>query len=514
MHISGLPGPYGIGDFGPEAERFADFLAASGFRAWQTLPLSPSAAVYGHSPYSSPSAFAGNKLFISPDLLAEWGLIGKGELALMRVPNNGRVAYEDAVSRKEAILLRAYENFRGLGAYKTRFRKISDEFWDFCVSEAPWLEDYALFSALKDIAGDVAWSGWPKEYAGRDWSVLDGLKRESAFAARLDRCRFEQYLFFRQLMGLRDICAERGIELIGDLPIYVSGDSADVWGHQDLFELDEQGRPTVVTGVPPDYFSKTGQRWGNPVYRWERMREDGYGWWMSRFRRALACADRVRIDHFRGFLGYWEIPASEETAIKGAWKPGPGRGFFEVLARNFGGGGRLPFIAEDLGVITDDVREAMEEFGLPGMKVLHFAFGPGMPRNPYVPHMHKRECVVYTGTHDNNTTLGWWREDATEDEKENLAAYLGREQITEDEIARVMMRLACASPAELAVIPMQDVLELGSEARMNTPSTSCRNWAWRLTGRERTEAVAERLKELAAVYGRIKRNEPSEGALL
>lgn len=503
MHISSLPGAYGIGDLGPEAERFAEFLASAGFRAWQTLPLSPTGAAFGHSPYSSPSAFAGNKLFISPERLCEWGLIEKGALEKLRVPCDNRVSFKDAVRIKEAILLRAYENFRGGEAYKTRYRQISGEFWTFCASQASWLEDYALFSALKATEGDVIWSEWPEAYARRDWSVLDSLKKERGFARLLDRCRFEQFLFFRQLADLRELCAGLGIEMIGDLPIYVGLDSADVWGHQDLFELDERGCPTSVTGVPPDYFSKTGQRWGNPVYRWDRMREDGYGWWMDRFRQALAFADRVRIDHFRALLAYWEIPASEKTAIKGAWKPGPGRDFFFALRARFAREGeRLPFIAEDLGVITDDVREAMEEFGLPGMKVLQFAFGPGMPQNPYVPHMHRRACAVYTGTHDNDTTLGWWTGGATEEERANLSAYLGVESIGEDEIVGVMTRMAYASTAELAVIPMQDALGLGAWARMNVPSTPDQNWTWRLTGDERLEGVAERLRELASLCGR------------
>ncbi len=504
LHISSLPGPYGVGDMGPEAETFANFLAAAGFRAWQTLPLVPTSAAFGYSPYSCPSAFAGNVLFISPDRLCEWGLIEKDELRAFVLPCVSHVCFADAIQGKKKILLRAYENFRGEDAYKKRYKKLSDEFWDFCLAEAHWLEDYALFTALKEIAGDVAWSDWLEEYAKRDWAVLDPLKRGRRVARLLDRCRFEQFLFFRQLADLRKLCAERGIELIGDLPIYVGYDSADVWGHQDLFELDEKGRPTVVAGVPPDYFSETGQRWGNPIYRWGRMRGDGYGWWMNRFRQALVCADRVRVDHFRGFLGYWEIPAEEKTAVNGAWRSGPGRDFFLALHRTFGAGGeRLPFIAEDLGVITDDVREAMNKFGLPGMKVLQFAFGEGMPQSPYAPHMHRRNSAVYTGTHDNDTTLGWWRKGATAEERANLARYLGVEQVGEEEIVRTMKRLAYASTAELIVIPVQDALGLGSEARMNVPSTPEHNWTWRLSGDERLEECAEELRELAVLYGRF-----------
>lgn len=504
LHISSLPGPYGVGDMGPEAEKFVDFLASAGFRAWQTLPLVPTSAAFGHSPYSSPSAFAGNPLFISPERLCEWGLVGGDDLWKFVLPRADCVDFSAAAENKRKILLLAYENFRDGRACKTRCKKMSDEFRDFCATHAHWLEEYALFTALKAVAGDVAWSDWPEAYAGRDWAMLDLFRKEPKIARLLDLCRFEQYLFFRQIADLKKTCAARGVELIGDLPIYVAYDSADVWGHQELFELDGSGRPTSVAGVPPDYFSPTGQRWGNPIYRWERMRGDGYGWWMSRFRQALVCADRVRVDHFRGFFGYWEIPAEEETAVRGAWKPGPGRDFFFALRQNFPrGDGRLPLIAEDLGVITDDVRAVMEEFGLPGMKVLLFAFGPGMPRNPYVPHMHRRGCVVYTGTHDNNTIRGWWADDATDEERENLAAYLGVESVAGDKITEVVTRMAYASPAELAVIPMQDALGLGAEARMNTPSTCERNWTWRLSGGERLDELAEALREFALLYGRL-----------
>lgn len=503
LHISSLPGLYGIGDLGPEAEKFADFLVSAGFRAWQMLPLVPTSAGSGHSPYSSPSAFAGNPLLISPERLCEWSLVGKDDLPKWVLPRSNRVDFAEAAENKRKILLLAYENFRGDGAYKSRYKKISDEFWDFCAEQAHWLDEYALFTALKSVAGDVAWSDWPPEYARRDGAALHALREEREIAQLVDRCRFEQYLFFRQISDLRKICAVRGIELIGDLPIYVAYDSADVWGHQELFELDGNGRPTVVAGVPPDYFSATGQRWGNPIYRWNRMREDGYGWWVSRFRQALVCADRVRVDHFRGFFGYWEIPAEEETAVRGAWKPGPGRDFFLALRGRFASGEALPLIAEDLGVITDDVRAAMEEFGLPGMKVLLFAFGSDMPTNPYVPHMHHARCVVYTGTHDNDTISSWWTDGATAEEKKNLEAYAGVPSMSGRQAVEALTRMAYASPAELAVIPMQDALGLGAEARMNTPSTRERNWTWRLTGPECADELEDALREYARIYGRL-----------
>jgi 4-alpha-glucanotransferase len=321
---------------------------------------------------------------------------------------------------------------------------------------------------------------------------------------KLDICRFEQFIFFKQLGNLKEACNEKGIELVGDMPIYVGYDSSDVWGRQELFKLDGNGRPTCVAGVPPDYFSKTGQRWGNPIYRWDKMREDGYYWWLGRFNHSLAGVNRVRIDHFRGLMGYWEIPEGEETAVNGEWRPGPGNDFLYALRYCFSQGpdGRLPFIAEDLGVMTDDVVEAMEEFGLPGMKVLHFAFGENMSLSPYIPHHHRRNCVVYVGTHDNNTTAGWWDDDATPEEKENLKSYINARNIGASDARDAMLRMAVSSTADLAIITAQDVLGLGSEARMNVPSTPFGNWAWRLRSLDALKERTEEIKNLALLFDR------------
>lgn len=506
MHISSLPGKYGIGDFGRGAEEFVDRLAEVGCSAWQILPLSPIAAPSFYSPYSSPSAFAGNTLFIDPDGLADLGLIERKELRRYELPASNRVDFARVAETKKQLLLHAYENFRRNDAYKDRHRLLSDEFWNFCVEEAFWLEDYALFTTLKETVGDVAWNEWPAEYAFRDWSVLDPFKRRPEVSRLLDICRFEQFLFFRQLAGLRSHCKKRDVPIVGDLPIYVGYDSSDVWGHQELFELDRDGSPTSVAGVPPDYFSDTGQRWGNPIYRWERMKLDGYGWWQDRFRHALRCADVVRIDHFRGLIGYWSIPADEPTALNGTWKEGPGRDFFHVLRQRFGDEeGKLPFVAEDLGVITDDVRAVMEAFDLPGMKVLQFAFGENMPENPYIPHMHRQNSVAYIGTHDNNTTIGWWDEDARTAERTNFLRYAGMEgspSPSSSDVLRAMTRMLLASTANLVVLTAQDVLGLDGSARMNIPSTTAGNWTWRLKETDALKARSAEIRKLAILFGR------------
>jgi 4-alpha-glucanotransferase len=501
-HISSLPSDYGIGDVGLSALRFASFLAESGFGAWQILPFGPTSPATGHSPYSSPSVFAGNAAFISPDVLADWGLLDESyQFEVQKTASS--VDFDEALALKWKIIREAYDNFRRDEAYKTRFKTLSDEFWEFCVKEAYWLEDYALFTVLKETVGDVCWNEWPGPYRTRDWRVLDPFKADPDAARKLDLCRFGQFVFFKQLQGLKEACADLGIELIGDIPMYVGIDSADVWGHQEFFDLDGEGRPLCVTGVPPDYFSETGQRWGNPVYRWDKMRDDGFYWWLGRLRHALLYLDMVRIDHFRALVNYWEIPAEEETAVNGAWKSGPGWDFLSALRYCFAeNGGRLPFIAEDLGVMTDDVFTAMERFSLPGMKVLHFAFGPGMPSNPYIPHHHRRNCVVYAGTHDNNTTVGWWNDDATPSERDNFMKYLGVREISAEGARDAMIRMAAASTADLAVITAQDALGLGGEARMNTPSTPSGNWTWRLDSLLDLEARSEELHELAVLFDR------------
>jgi 4-alpha-glucanotransferase len=490
---------------GMAAVEFADILEASGVNIWQILPMGPTCDISAHSPYKSPSAFAGNIMFISPDRLARLGLIDM-EYALGRtIQASDTTNYKAAYDLKKDFLFRAYLNFRRDGAYKTRFKRISDEFWNFCVREAYWLEDYALFSVLKNMEGQKTWDMWRTPFRDRDWEVLDELKRNPDVARMLDIRRFEQFIFFGQLDELKEECYSRNIALIGDLPIYVAYDSSDVWGHRELFDLDSEGRPVNVAGVPPDYFSETGQRWGNPIYRWDRMRENGYAWWLERFAHTLRCVDAVRIDHFRGFVGYWQIPSEELTTVKGEWKTGPGRDFFLALSNQFGGrlDGNTLFIAEDLGIMSADVHEIMEEFRLPGMKVLQFAFGEGMPRNPYIPHNHRRGCVVYAGTHDNNTTVGWWRDEATKTEKENFLKYMGVSGMSDAEAADAMIRLTLSSTANLAVITVQDILKLGSETRLNRPSTVEGNWMWKLRDFNELKNTVGDIRELMKTYGRF-----------
>ena len=503
MHVSSLPGRYGSGDFGESAFRFARIISEAGFSAWQMLPLVPTSGAFSYSPYSSVSAFAGNVMFIDPDKLEFAGLIGRAELEKLARSLPAGADFSRAEALKRDILKICYGNFRKDEAYRTAFRELSDKFWDFCAEEAYWLEDYVLFCYLKELEEGKPWNEWRDEFRRRDWGVLDAMKMTPDTANALDERRFEQILFFSQLRELCDECAKFGVEMIGDLPIYVAYDSSDVWGHQDLFELDEDGAPISVGGVPPDYFSTTGQRWGNPIYRWDRMREDGYGWWLGRFRHALKQAEIVRIDHFRGFLGYWDIPAEEPTAVNGRWARGPGWDLFRAMRGVFAeGSGRMPFIAEDLGVMTEDVVRAMDDFLLPGMKVLQFAFDKSMPGNPYAPHNHRRRCVVYAGTHDNDTTLGWWKKDATKTERENFMKYAGVKDPTDREVTDAMMRLALSSTADLAVITAQDVLALGTEARMNTPSTTKGNWTWRVNGLDALERELKRVREWNVMFGR------------
>lgn len=497
-HITSLPSPYGIGDLGRSARSFAAVLKEMGLRAWQMLPIGPTDGAAGWSPYCSPSAFAGDEALVCPDDLELDGLVTSDDVRACRLPSSGRADLAAAHIAKAHLLDRAYANFRRDDAYRTKFKDMSDEFWDFCVESAWWLEDWALYSVLKDAEGGAGWSEWRPAYRDRDWGVLDELKRTPPVARALDRARFGQFIFDRQARALRDDCARLGIELIGDMPIYTAHDSADVWGHRGLFDLEPDGSCASVAGVPPDAFSEDGQRWGSPLYRWDAIERDGWRWWLGRAARALRLVDVVRIDHFRGLVGYWSIPASSETAVDGEWMAGPGASLMLAMQDRFAD---LPFIAEDLGVITPDVTEVMETFALPGMRVLHFAFGEDMPRNPHAPHMHRRCCVVYCGTHDNDTTAGWWST-ASPKERANFLRAVGRVSLTPEDAADEMIRAAMASTAGLVLITPQDVLRLGSEARMNTPSTVEGNWTWRLDGLDGLRARALELRSLAAFYGR------------
>ena len=485
LHPTSLPGRCGIGDLGEWAFRFVDFLAESGQRLWQVLPLGPTG--YGDSPYQSFSAFAGNPLLISLEKLVEEGALAAQVLeAAPRFPSH-RVDYGAVIPYKLRVLRESFAHFRRRASSEQQ-----EAFAAFCAAEESWLEDFALFMALKAHHGGVPWDAWERDIAVRQPEAVARWRRALA-----DEIAFQKYLqfqFFRQWAAVKRYANERGIRVIGDVPIFVAYDSADVWAHPELFHLDEAGQPTVVAGVPPDYFSPTGQLWGNPLYRWDVMAEDGYAWWIARLRATLRLVDIVRLDHFRGFVAYWEVPAGAKTAERGRWVKGPGAAFFHAVREALGD---VSIIAEDLGVITPEVEALREAFGFPGMKVLQFAFSTGA-QNPYLPHNYERNCVVYTGTHDNDTTVGWFRS-LPEDERAFCLKYLGTEG---REIHWDLIRLAMMSVADTVVIPLQDVLGLGSEARMNYPGRLGGNWTWRYTEGALTEAACERLVELVETYGR------------
>ncbi len=490
LHISSLPSAYGIGDLGTAAFRFADFLTQTNQRLWQVLPVGPIGP--GASPYSSPSTFAGNPILISPEPLIENGLLTEDELAPLAELPTDHVDYEHLVPRKRKVLRTAFRRFQADASTidTTRIKKFRE-------TQSAWLNEYALYAALKDAHDGAPWTEWPLPLAHCEPEALKRARDEHA--DEIEKHIFWQYLFYRQWTALQAYCRARDIRLFGDLPIYVAHDSADVWAHQDLFHLDDDGQPTVVAGVPPDYFSPEGQHWGNPIYRWDRMEDRGYPWWTERLRRAFELFDLVRLDHFRGFDEYWQIPAGHSTAIKGEWKAGPGAGFFKAMEDEFGD---LPVIAEDLGIITDSVRALRDTFEFPGMAVLQFAFG-GSPTNEYLPHNHRRNLVVYTGTHDNNTMVGWWEEELSGEKKKFARSYLDLSEHSPDaQIHRHALRMAMASVADRVVTPLQDVIGLGSEARMNTPGTPEGNWTWRFTPDQISEEDKQVLKELTYLYGR------------
>ena len=467
LHITSLPSSYGIGDFGPDAYRFVDTLQKLHIAYWQILPLTPTEGVYGHSPYSSPSAFAGNTWLVSPELLYRHGLLQRNDLSQYTEFSHDSVNYDAVCFSKQKIFQIAFKNFK-------KQKKFHKDYEQFLSEQKNWLSDYALFVALKNKFGGSAWSQWPNGFKMRQPEEL--AKARDQLKENMDYVQFLQFIFYQQWQALRQYCHKRKVQIIGDMPIYASFDSADVWAHPEFYKLDENLDPQFVAGVPPDYFSETGQRWGNPVYKWDVLKETRYAWWVDRVRHSLDLYDYVRIDHFRGFAAYWEIPASEPTAIKGYWVQAPGEDFFQTMQQSFV---KLPIIAEDLGYITQDVKDLMQQFHLPGMKILLFAFGGDMEENPYIPEKYVEHCIVYTGTHDNNTAVGWFVNDATEDEKNNLSEYLGR-PLHRENIHWELIELAMMSNANTAVIPFQDLLGLGAEARMNTPSTTHGNWRWRV----------------------------------
>jgi 4-alpha-glucanotransferase len=490
LHVTSLPSEFGIGDLGRGAYTFADFLADSSQTLWQVLPFNPSSPACGNSPYCSFSAFAGNPLLVAPDLLVEDGYISSSDLSRAPSFDSAKVDYEKAAVFKSRILGIAYEKFKEMPDEGCRYE-------NFVNANAHWLDDYALFMSLKDHFSGGPWNEWPPAIRDRTQPALDEWTEKLADSVK--REKFNQFVFFRQWSALKSYCNQKHIQVIGDIPIYVSYDSADVWANSEYFKLDSDKRPAFVAGVPPDYFSDTGQLWGNPVYSWDKLKETSYEWWIRRMEHNLKSFDMVRLDHFRGFVAYWEVPAAEKTAVNGKWVKTPAGEFFRMLLRRFPS---IPIIAEDLGVITPEVREIMSEHQLPGMKVLLFAFGGDTSTNPYIPHNHVENCVVYTGTHDNNTVKGWFEHDATEIEKENLNAYFGGE-FDENTCVEQLVRTAMMSVASTSIIPIQDFLELGAEARMNTPSVAFGNWEWRVAAAQLTPDLSAKISNLTKLYGRV-----------
>lgn len=498
LHPTSLPGPYGIGEIGPEAERFADFLQATGQHLWQILPLGPTS--FGDSPYQSPSTFAGNPLWISFDLLIQDKLLAKSQLKNFPTFPADKVDFGPVIAARFAVLKKVCAAFGEKAA-----PEMQAEFADFCARSADWLDDYALFSALKDAHGGVPWTQWEPELGRRDPAALQAAREK--FAAEIRAVKIAQYLFDRQWKRLRAYGAARRIKFVGDIPIFVAHDSADVWAHPHLFFLKPDGQPSVVAGVPPDYFSATGQLWGNPLYNWEAHKAQNYDWWMARLRRIFEMVDVVRIDHFRGFEAFWEIPGGETTAINGKWVKGPDQHLFEVLLQRMGA---LPIIAEDLGVITPPVEALRDRFEFPGMRILQFAFGNDDRAAEFRPESYPAHCCVYTGTHDNDTTVGWFRSEAgpgstrtAEEiaaERKMILDYLGTDG---REIHWDLIGLGSRSNANTFVVPLQDLLGLGSEARMNTPGVAGGNWQWRFRWDQLTDEIRDRFAYVTRSTGRM-----------
>lgn len=490
MHITSLTSSFGIGDIGKEAYRFVDFLKSSGQKYWQILPLNPITASQSYSPYSPLSSMAGNVLLISLEALVEQQLLTVDDLKPYLGSVTSTVDYAAVEQNKLPLLDLAFRNFKSRGE--------ETAFIDFCERESFWLDDYALFAVLKDSHEQKPWNKWPEDIRKRKPNALNKVINGNEVA--LERVKWLQYIFFSQFAELKKYANQNRVKLIGDLPFYISYDSVDVWAHPKLFKLDEQGDSAGIAGVPPDYFNDEGQLWGMPVYRWDVMAKEGYAWWKQRLHKNMELYDLLRLDHFRAFASYWEVAAGEVNAINGKWQTGPGAAFFEVMREELGS---LPFIAEDLGDIDDDVYELRDQFELPGMKVLQFAFGEDMPCSVHIPHEYPNEnCLVYTGTHDNTTTRGWFKSESTKENRKNLELYLGK-PVTKDNVHYQLIRLAFSSVARLAIIPVQDVLGLGKKARMNTPSSTESNWGWRLSAGELKEEHGKMIHELSSVFGRL-----------
>jgi 4-alpha-glucanotransferase len=491
LHPTSLPSPYGIGDLGSSAFQFIDFLNTTGQTYWQILPLTPTDSSY--SPYQGLSAFAGNPMLISLDQLYRDGFLSKSLLKKASDFNPNRIVFDKVIPQKTTLLTEAFNTFKS--------RSSSEEqagINEFARSQSFWLNDYLFFMALLEKNNFSPWYDWPEKERIHDEATLKLLKK--ILKPAMEKHKFWQWCFFKQWFALRAYANERGIKFIGDIPIFVSMNSADVWAHTDLFHFDEKLNPLVISGVPPDYFSDTGQLWGHPIYRWDKMADNGYRWWIHRFRMMSQKADIVRIDHFRGMYNYWEVPASETTAIKGRWVSGPGSSLFQTVNKKLG---EMTIIAEDLGDFDQESRRGVDalqaEFNYPGMKIVQFAFANG-PQDPFLPHNHPRDCIAYTGTHDNDTIRGWFEKTSTEHERAFAKKYMNT---TGRDIAWTMIRLTWSSPAHTAITTVQDILNLGHRDRMNTPSTlNPKNWSWRLDASALTNEIKDKLLELTEIYGR------------
>ncbi len=500
LHISSLPSRYGIGDLGPESFAFADFLESAGQTWWQILPISPTEQVSGNSPYSGLSAFAGNILLISPEYLVKDGLLEKEDLP-ENVKNTDKVDFEKATEVKIDLLEKSFRNFRNNAG-----KELKDAFEKFCKEEDDWLESYSLYAALKTKYKKSSWQDWPEGIKFRQEAAIRKVKEE--LKEGIQKEQFFQFLFYRQWFSLKSYCNSKGIRIFGDIPFYVGLDSSDVWAGPGLFKLNESLEPVAVSGVPPDYFSETGQLWGTPVFRWAEKKKEVHHWWKRRLKQCLRIYDLLRLDHFRAFSDYWEVPAGEETAINGKWQKGPGASFFKELKEELPD---LPLVAEDLGDIDQAVHDLMDQFQLPGMRILQFAFGDKPGENLYAPHMHIKNSLVYTGTHDNNTVRGWV-ESASAKERRNLSQYTGR-RITPARAPEVLIRMALGSVAHIAVAPMQDYLGLGEEAIMNRPSVAKGNWLWRMQEGQASPELGRKIKNWTVLYGRQPKAEKKKSRL-
>jgi len=487
LSITSLPSPYGIGDLGPWACKFADFLHRAKQSYWQILPINPTISSRGHSPYHSSSAFAGNKLLISLEFMIRDGFLNKKDIKSAPRFKKNSVDYQMVASYKKKVFERAYERFE---------RDTDDEYEDFCFKNASWLDDFAIFTALKNHF-ETCWSEWPGKIRDRHPVALKDLTAQ--LSDKINMEKFLQYIFFKQWGMLKQYCNNKGIKLIGDIPIYVDYDSADVWANPEIFKLNGKKQPTHISGVPPDYFSNSGQLWGHPVYKWGALKKQRYGWWIQRIGHNLRLYDWIRIDHFRGFVAYWEIQAGKKTAVEGKWVKAPAKDLFNELSRNLP---RLPLIAEDLGVITPDVRQLMDCFGFPGMRVLLFAFNEDTSDNIHAPHNYIKNCVVYTGTHDNNTVRGWFENEAAAADKKRLLSYLGHD-LSVNSINWDFIRLAMMSVSNAVIFPIQDILGLGEAARMNRPGTVERNWQWRILPKQLSSSLFDSILKLTKIYGRV-----------